>query len=255
MPVSGPAKGRLPKVTTHRIGTRMWSAGRLLLLIAALSITFGAFFLTALRVTTRAREVKVPDVRGLTVTAATASLADAGLVLKVELRRPDPKIAPDHIFAQEPDPGTVLRRQRAVRVRVSDGQRDPVVPSVVGQAERTAEIVLNQAQIAIAERAEIRTASYAAGTVVSQDPADKYRASTVSLLVNRGASGSAFVMPDLIGTVGVRVVDLLRRRGFRVSVRPDVPYPGIPSGIVVRQTPQAGFQVATDDQVTLELSR
>ena len=37
----------------------VWSAGRLLLLAVGLSVTFGTFFLTGMRVANRAREVKV----------------------------------------------------------------------------------------------------------------------------------------------------------------------------------------------------
>ncbi len=64
-----------------------------------------------------------------------------------------------------------------------------------------------------------------------------------------------YVMPDLIGTPGARVADLLRRRLFRVTILGEVPYPGLPAGTVVRQTPQAGFQIAPGDPITLEVSR
>lgn len=255
MSVARPTSGRSSKPVPNRLGTRVWSAGRLLLLVGLLCATFGAFFLTAFRVTTRAREVKVPDVRGAALAGATAALADVGLILKVEARRPDSKVAADHVLSQDPEPGTVLRRQRPVRVRISDGQQDPVVPLVVGQAERTAEIVLAQAQIAVGTRTEIRSAGYPDGAVVAQDPAEKAQATKVNLLVNRGQSGATFVMPDVIGTLGVRVVDILRRRGFRVTVNGDVLYPGMPPGVVVRQTPQGGFQVALGDPVLLEISR
>jgi serine/threonine-protein kinase len=255
MPAERPTPGRDPKAVPHQFRTRVWSAGRLLLLAAALAMTFGAFFLTALRVTTRAREVSVPDVRGRAVQEATALLADVGLAMTVEQRRSDPTVAADHVLSQEPEPGTVLRRQRPVRVRVSDGQRDPVVPSVTGLAERTAEVVLTQEQVAIADRVEVRTASYPAGTIIAQDPPTPVRSASVRLLVNRGQSGATYVMPDVIGALGARVVDILRRRGFRVTVGSDVPYPGLPPGVIVRQTPQAGFQVALGDPIVLELSR
>ena len=114
---------------------RVWNAGRFFLLAAALAITFGVFFLAALRVATRAREVKVPDLRGVSVAEATTALAQLGLALRVdEVKRPDPKVPADHVLTQEPEPGVVMRRQRSVRVRVSDGQRDPIVPNVVGPA-------------------------------------------------------------------------------------------------------------------------
>jgi serine/threonine-protein kinase len=255
MPAGRPASGHDARIAAHPIRTRVWSAGRLLLLAVALTITFAVFFLTALRVTTRAREVRVPDLRGQPMADAAAQLAEAGLVMTVDQRRADAKVPADHVLAQDPEPGALTRRQRAVRVRVSDGQRDPEVPSVVGLSERTAEIVLTQANVSIRGRAVVETASYPPGAVIAQDPPGTMRAPGVHLLVNRGQAGSTFVMPDVIGTLGVRVVDILRRRGFRVTVGADIPYPGLPPGVVIRQTPQAGFQVGAGDPIVLELSR
>jgi serine/threonine-protein kinase len=234
---------------------RVWSVGRLLVLAVLLGVTFATFFLASMRVATRAREVRVPDVRGQSLADANRLLTETGLVLRIDARRSDAAVPADHIVSQEPEPGAVLRPQRPVRVRVSDGQRAPVVPAVVGQAERTAEIVLAQENVEIGGRAEIRTTRYAPGTVVGQDPAAKDRASAVTLLVNRGERGVSYVMPDLIGTPGGRVVEILRRRGFRVVVSGEVSYPGLPPGVVVRQSPQPGYQVSDGDSVTIEVTR
>ena len=62
-------------------------------------------------------------------------------------------------------------------------------------------------------------------------------------------------MPDLIGVNGDRAADLLRARGFRVAVVGDHPYPGVPAGIVLRQNPQAGFQISPGEPISLEVSR
>jgi beta-lactam-binding protein with PASTA domain len=51
------------------------------------------------------------------------------------------------------------------------------------------------------------------------------------------------------------VLEVLRRRGFRVTVGAEVPYPGLPAGIVIRQTPPAGFQIDYGDAIVLEVSR
>jgi serine/threonine-protein kinase len=254
MPVAGSPQKRTSWISRTPVGTRVWTAGRILILAIALSATFGAFFLTAFRVTTRAREVKVPDLRNKTLADATAALTDIGLVVRVEGRRPDPKVPADRVLEQEPAAGAVLRRQRAVRLRVSDGQRAPVVPALIGQPERTAEIMLTEASIQVGERAEIRSGAYAPDAVVAQDPPERARAAAVTLLVNRGQTGMAYVMPDVIGTYGGQVRDMLRRRGFRVSVT-ETSYPGLAPGIVVHQTPQAGFQITTGDPILLEFNR
>lgn len=235
---------------------RVWSAGRLLVLVAALAVTYGVFFLAAMRVATRAREVAVPDLRGQPIGAARDTLEKAGLVLRVdEQRQADPKVPADHILTQTPAPGTVLRAQRPVRVRVSEGQRDPMVPPVVGTPERTAEITLSGERLTVGSRAEIRSATYDEGVVVAQDPPAASRARAVSLLVNRGAGTATFVMPDLIGTIGMRAVEVLRAQGFRVAITATVPYPGLQPGVVIRQSPQAGFQIGSGEPVTIEVSR
>jgi beta-lactam-binding protein with PASTA domain len=62
-------------------------------------------------------------------------------------------------------------------------------------------------------------------------------------------------MPDLIGVNGDRAADMLRGHGFRVAVVGSNPYPGVAAGIVLRQNPQAGFQIAPGEPISLEVSR
>jgi beta-lactam-binding protein with PASTA domain len=62
-------------------------------------------------------------------------------------------------------------------------------------------------------------------------------------------------MPDLIGVNGDRAAEVLRQRGFRVAVVGSTPYPGIPADIVLRQNPQAGFQIAPGEPISIEVSR
>lgn len=243
------------QTTSRPLRTRVWGIGRLLILVVALAATFGTFFLTGMRVANRARDVTVPDLHGMPLDAATEVSNRAGLVLRVAARRPDREVPRDHVLSQDPEAGTTFRRQRAIRVRVSDGQQDPVVPTVVGQNERTAEMMLAQEQIGVGARSEIKTSAYATGAVVAQDPPASAQAAAVALLVNQGESGAGYVMPDVIGAMGGRVVEILRRRGFRVTVGAETPYPGLPPGIVIGQTPQAGFQIGQGDSIVLEISR
>jgi serine/threonine-protein kinase len=107
----------------------------------------------------------------------------------------------------------------------------------------------------VSSLSEIRSAEYPAGTVVAQTPPAKSQSERVALLVNRGERGATYVMPDLIGVNGDRAADVLRARGFRVAVVGDHPYPGVPAGVVLRQAPQAGFQIAPGEAISIEVSR
>ena len=73
--------------------TRVWSAGKLLLLAGALLLTYGLFAAASMRVALKLREVEVPPLTGKTVNDASTILADYGLSLKVEEgRRVDAKV-------------------------------------------------------------------------------------------------------------------------------------------------------------------
>ncbi len=242
--------------TPPTLRTRVWTAGRWMLLLAGLSATYLVFLLASMRVAIKAREVTVPDLVGQSLAAATDSAADIGVTMVVDpLKRPDDAVPPDHVISQDPAPGTVIRRQRPIRVRLSEALRAAVVPQVTGESERTAQIRLAQERVTVTQMAEIFSTMYSPGVIVAQDPPATSQSAQVALLINRGEAAMTYVMPDLIGTSGTRVADLLRRRLFRVTILGEVPYPGLPPGTVVRQTPQAGFQIAPGDPITLEVSR
>jgi serine/threonine-protein kinase len=236
--------------------TRVWSAGKLLLLVAALLATYALFAAAAMRIALRSREVVLPDFRGRTIAEATAALGESGIRLRVEEpRRLDPKLAAGQIVAQEPGAGTPVRPQRSIKVWISAGARSGIVPALEGQASRAAEMRLKQDGMEIGDLAEIRSAEYTPDAVVSQEPAAQTSANRVALLVNRGEAGATYVMPDLIGVNGDRAADLLRARGFRVAVVGQQPYPGVPAGVVIHQSPQGGFQIAPGEAISLEVSR
>lgn len=240
----------------HYLSMRVWGAGKLVLLGLALIGTYLVFAFVAMRMALKASEVRVPDLTARTVNDASSALADLGLTLKVDdSRRLDPKVDADRIAQQEPAAGTTVRRQRGIKVWLSAGPNASTVPRLVGQPERSAELRLTQDGIAMAGLAEIRSSDYAEGAVIAQQPPPDSRATAVTLLVNRGERTSGYVMPDLIGVNGDRAAELLRARGFRVAVVSEHPYPGVPAGIVLRQSPQGGFQIAPGDAISLEVSQ
>ena len=233
----------------------MWSAGKILLLAAGLVGTFFLFAGIAMRVAVTARQVAVPNFVGQSLGDATALSNNLDLLLRVdEGRRPDPKVPSGYVLGQDPPAGSSARRQRSVRVWLSSGAHVALAPSLLGESQRGAEIRVAQEGLAIGRVAEIRSASYPSDVIVAQDPPASTQTSEVRVLVNRGEDRATYVMPDLIGTNGDRATDALRARGFRVSTSPQSA-PSIPPGVVVRQTPSAGYQVHPGDAISLEVSR
>src|SRR5437870_3246372 len=141
--------------------TRVWSAGKLVLLGGALLATYLIFAAASMRIALRTREVQVPDFTNRTANEANAMAADLGLAMKVDdTRRPDPKIAAGRVLAQDPAAGSVARRQRSVKVWLSAGQRVATVPTLIGETQRTAELRLAQNGLTLAGLSEIRSEAY-----------------------------------------------------------------------------------------------
>lgn len=236
--------------------TRVWSAGKLLLLGGGLLATYLLFAAASMRVALRAREVQVPDFVNRTANEATALAADLGLAIKVDdASRVDPKVAAGHVLGQDPPAGTITRPQRSIRVWLSAGPRAALVPSLNGQTERMAKLRLSEDGLDLATVSEIRSEAFPSDVVVAQDPPSNSAGTHVALLVNRGEQAANYVMPDLIGVDGERAAAILRGRGVRVAVVASAPYPGMPAGVVLRQNPQAGFQIAPGEPISLEVSR
>ncbi len=238
------------------LSSRVWGVGRVFLLAGALLATFLLFAAAGVRVALRAREVTVPDLSGQAIAVASRTLGPLGLRLRVQSgQRLHLTIPAGSVIAQDPPAGVTSRRQRSVKVWISAGARPSQIPALVGQSERSAQLRVQDDRLELLGVAEIRSGRYPSGAVIAQEPPPATRSTAVSLLVNRGERAATYVMPDLIGTEGAAAADLLRVQGFRVSVVGDHPYPNVPPGIVLRQYPQAGFQISPGEPISLEVSR
>jgi len=236
--------------------TRVWSASKLLLLTGGLLATYVIFALASMRMALRAREVQIPDLTNKTANEASAIAGELGLAVTVDdVRRLDMKVAAGHILAQEPVAGSTTRQQRSVKVWLSAGTRAAIVPALNDQTERTAALRLAQDGLELGTIAEIRSDAYPPDVVVAQDPAAQSPGTRVALLVNRAEQADNYITPDLIGVNAERASAILRSQGFRVAIVGSTPYPGVAAGVIIRQSPQAGFQIAPTDPISIEVSR
>ena len=217
--------------------------GKLVVLLGALGATFGIFAIVSLQLALRSREVPVPSLSGLTPQEAEVLLADEGLTLEVDpVRRVHDRVTSGRIAAQDPSPGLATRSRRSVKIWLSSGSTPGSVPMLIGASDQAAIRRLEENGFALEGVSEIRSNRYPADAVVAQhQPADS-NGEGVSLLVNRGERGSTYVMPDLIGVGATTASEVLRGRGFRVTVVADHPYPGVPPGSSCASRPKPDFR-------------
>ena len=133
--------------------TRVWSAGKLVLLAGALVATYVLFAAASMRVALRAREVQVPDFTNRTANEATALAADLGLGAKVD---ETPAARSEDRRRPRPRAGAGGRLGRAAAAqRPGLAERRPAggdVPLLVGETERTAQLRLAQDGLDVGRR-------------------------------------------------------------------------------------------------------
>ena len=228
------------------------------LLAIALAITAGLSALTTMRVVLKSQEVSVPSLLGRRVPDAGTVASRHKLLLRVEGKRNDPRMAADLIVEQDPPAGALLKTQRSVRVWVSMGPRRLSVPSVEGESLRSGRLTLEQAGVNVGRILEVTNAADE-GTILLQRPpagdTDKLAEEGASLLVSRGPGNRDFVMPDLIGRKSDAALVMLREAGLSVTDVIYKPYLGVEPGVVLRQTPSSGYRVTPRAAVSLEVSR
>lgn len=238
------------------MNSRLLTVGKLTVLVGALGGTFGLASFAGMQVALKTREVTTPDLRGMSPQEADRRLAAVGLHARIEpLRRIHPAIEAGLVAQQEPFPGVATRRRRNVKLWLSSGPNRGEVPSLIGESEAGARQRLRDNVFLLQGISEIRSNRYPTDAVVAQEPPPTSNGETVSLLVNRAERGRTYVMPNLIGVAGDGAAEILRGRGFRVTVVGDHPYPGVAAGIVIRQAPEPGLQIAQSEAISLEVSR
>ena len=230
---------------------KIGALGLALLLVAAISA------LLTMRSVLDTQQVEVPTLVGKRVPEAGTLAGRRGLLLRVEGKRNDPRIPPEHIVSQEPPPGAALKSHRSVRVWLSLGPRKLTLPAVEGQSLRTARVALEQTRVDVARVAEVDDPADEGTVLVQHPPAGDVEAveGGVSLLVSRGSLRRDYVMPDLIGQRADAVLAPLTAAGLKVADLRYRSYPGAASGVVLRQSPPAGHRVSARSTVSLEVSQ
>lgn len=224
-------------------------------------LALNLFFLSAVlsyQITLRGETVEVPDVLGDTLDQARTRLVKKKLSLRQTGSQLHPSLEKDRIISQDPAPNTRVRPNNTVLVLTSAGQEKVVVPSLVGKNHQNIGPLLDEAGLGKGKISYIYTPKYAAGKIIAQAPkaeAEVARSSRISLLVSQGDRETKYLMPDLIGKRATRIITKLKEMEFKVRDVSMTFYPGLDSGIIIKQFPPQGYRIQRRDRITLEVSK
>lgn len=212
----------------------------------------------SMRNAVRGGEVKVPSLQGIALEEATERLRQKGLILDRSGERVDSVVPAGQVISQDPPEGARLKKNRKVHVLISLGQEVLLIPQLVGQPARRAQIGLQQSGLRVGEIAYVASDDAEADKVLAQEPppgTQSGREAHVDLLVSRGSRARTWVMPHLEGMDLAMVTRVLDQAGLRVTnVRREARGDGTPAGIVLEQVPVAGYPLHEGESISLVVS-
>ena len=223
--------------------------GLVLVLVAMVSA------LTAMRFAIHGREATVPKLVGMTPAEARREAALNGLLLVTENRFYSADVPAGRIVSQLPAAGDRVRRGWQVRVAESLGPQRRVIPNLLGESERAAEINLRRHGLEIGTVAGIPRTGAQPEDVVAQSPVPDASAASpvVSLLVAAPDAPAEFVMPNLVGRKLADVTPQLETAGLKFGKVDQVV--GSATGMILRQSPAPGQKVAAGTAINVQVSQ
>ena len=243
----------------------------LLLLIALFSA------LAAMRFAIHGREVRVPNLHGMTVLQAQEAANGSGLLVSVEDKFYSSDVPEGKIISQVPLANSKVRRGWRLRVAESLGPQRVAIPDVIGQTERAATLNLRRRGLDLATVASVPVPAVPADQVVAQVPspsAGEVLSPKMSILLAQSPRAPEYVMPNFVGRQLSEVREKIARVGLQLAsvsvvgandqpapaadagstTQPTaLPKPSPTSGKITGQRPPAGSRVTAETQIKLEI--
>jgi len=224
-------------------------------------IFLNLFFLSAIlsyQFTMKGEMTTVPDLEGKTFDQAKEELFQKKLSIAQSGLQVHEKWERGKIIFQDPQAGSKIKLNKVVKVILSTGKQKVLVPKLIGKSFQTINQTLQESGLRKGKISHVHTPKYAAGKIMAQFPQQGQevgRDTYISFLVSQGEIEKKYLMPDLIGKRAETVVAKLKEMDFRVGDIRYVLYPGLESGIIIKQFPTQGFRIQKRNLITLEVSK
>ncbi|MCD6308116.1 MAG: PASTA domain-containing protein [Candidatus Latescibacteria bacterium] len=205
------------------------------------------------------KTIQLPDVTGMSLGDAERLLRERKLSIRVEKEEYHNDFPAGTIYLQIPSPGTPVKPDRRIRVRVSNGARPRIVPNVVGMSPRNARLAVQDAGLIVEEERWIPSNDYPNGIVSAQEPPGEEQVpgnTGIVLLISNGRRVTNIVMPNLVNLGLSAAKDTLRSHNFilsRLRVQKET-QPDLLPDTVIEQFPDPGQPANTNEEVILIVS-
>ncbi len=203
-----------------------------------------------------AEPIAVPDIVGMSRSAAEMALASAGLTVEEVTKAYSTSVPAGAVVRQEPVAGTRVALNSAVHLVLSKGMAPIAVPDITGMSQAAAESVLGAVGLTIETVTEVYSDSVPVGEVISQEPTAGFSVapnSRVRLVVSKGVE--PVVIPNVVGMSQSDAESTMIAVALVVGAVVEAYHAEVPAGQVLQQEPVAGTSVPVHSRVRLVISK
>ena len=164
----------------------------------------------------------VPDLRGATVEEARFALSSRSMKAAIsEETKYSQEIEKDSVLETDPPAGSEVKRGRTIQLILSSGFKRVLVPDLMNKSVREAQLLGEQNSFAVRTDDAVFSETIPVGHIVSQSPAPHtaFLTQTVDVLVSKGPRRKLVMVPDMVDRPLLPVLQKLRQKGMRVTVR------------------------------------
>ena len=173
-------------------------------------------------VTRHGSEFPLPDFGGLRLTEAQITLDDLELEYEIASEEYSPMVPHGTILNQYPVAGSKVKPGRAIKLVVSLGQKQVIIPGVAGMSVRQAMLELESVGLKTGEIAWALADTIPEKVVVFSYPNAGIEiplGSYVNLMVNHGRASNFTYMPNVVGMTVDEAIKRLEDKSLKVGIR------------------------------------
>ena len=130
------------------------------------------------------------------------------------------EVEPDIVLDQQPEPGAIVKKRRTVRLKISQAEKLVVVPNIIGQSERSAQLLLNQVGLKIGIISKAYNSIHPDGVIINQiaDSTETIpKGYSVRVVMSKGRSPNDIQVPSLFGLSKEAAEIELRKSGLKIG--------------------------------------
>jgi beta-lactam-binding protein with PASTA domain len=204
----------------------------------------------------KGKEIATPDLVGKDL-AKAQEIADRQKVYLTKIvGNYDRHYRPSTVINQVPDPGVRIKEKSFIKVYVTSGIIEVIVPDLSGYDLNGCEKLLSENKLRKRLVSYMDAEDVPVDFVIAQSypPGARVPNGTeIDILLSRGGKEKSYMMPDVIGQYVSSVKAYFKSLGLNVLENP-VLYPGLEPGLVVKQYPLSGYPINTKARISVGVS-